>query len=217
MKGAFFYSFSERLSAGSDRSQRIVDFMHDSRSQPADRRQLFGAGNRAIGFDSRGNVLANRDHLRDSAATGGAHGNLADQPVIGFATLRHGLLFDAANLSSGENFGELAFEHLATLLRQDLKDIPPHYLAARQAQLAQFAVAVPRHDSIVAIDRIERERQAVNDRFGEALLHLGFDGAALDFLSQGRGGFSRAEIEQGNVRGQRGPFRPGAYKSTTNL
>src|SRR5260370_1866861 len=145
MKGAFFYSFSERLSAGSDRSQRIVDFMHDSRSQPADRRQLFGAGNRAIGFDSRGNVLANRDHVRNLAATGGAHGNLADQPVIGFATLRHGLLFDAVNLSSGENFGELALEHLATLRRHNFKDITAQPYSPRQAQLAQPAVAVPRN------------------------------------------------------------------------
>ena len=52
------------------------------------------------------------------------------------------------------------------------------------AELAEFAVAVPRHYSILAIDRVKRQRQAIDNRFNEPALRFGFRGLFLDFPRQ---------------------------------
>ena len=84
--------------------------MHDASGESADGRQFLSAGNRAMCLDANRDVLAHRDDMRNLFAFIGAHGNLADQPVMRFAGFRYGLLFDSMNLAGGKDSAELAFQ-----------------------------------------------------------------------------------------------------------
>src|SRR5260370_34341707 len=115
-EGALLASLLKRLSARRDCRQWIVDSVHDAGGEPADGRQFLSAGNRAVCLDSNGDVLANRDDVRNLSAFVGAHGNLADQPVMRFAGFRYRFLFDSMNLTGGKDPAEFAFQQIATLL-----------------------------------------------------------------------------------------------------
>src|SRR5258708_10417768 len=211
-EGALFDSLFQRLSAGSDRGQRIIDLMNYAGGQTSDRSQFFGAGHGTMRFDARGYVFADRDHMGHFIAFVSSHRHLADHPVVRLAQAGHRFLLDAMDLASGENLTELPFQQFAALFRQHFKNILAQNLAARQTQFAEFPVAIPGDNPVIAVDRVKRQGQRVDDRFGEALMHFGFGGAAIDFLRQGRRGLAGAEVERRDVRRQRCLLGSGVYQ-----
>src|SRR5882762_1369130 len=122
-EGALFDSLFQRLSAGGDRGQRIIDLMNYAGGQTSDRSQFFRAGHGTMRFDARGYVFADRDHMSHFIAFVSSHRNLADQPVIRLARAGERFLLDAMDLASGENLTELPFQQLAALFRQHFKNI----------------------------------------------------------------------------------------------
>ncbi len=89
------------------------------------------------------------------------------------------------NLAGSKDPPEFTLQKFATLFREDLKNIFPQGFSARQSELAQFTISVPGDNPVITIDCIERQRQRIDDRFGEALLHFGFGGAQVNFTGQG--------------------------------
>src|SRR5438094_6387324 len=55
----------QRLAAGEDRSERVVDLVHDTSSELAHRRQLLGLGQALLRLAPLGDVFADGDHMRD--------------------------------------------------------------------------------------------------------------------------------------------------------
>ena len=193
-KRAFLNSLLQRLCAGGDGRQRIIDFVDDTRSQTSYGGEFLCARDCTMSFDACGYVLANGNHMRNLFRFAGTHRNLADQPMIRVTFIRDGFLLDTVNLAGRENLAELTFEQLTILFGEHFKNVLAENESARQTEFTQLAVAVPGDDSIFTIDRVERQRQRVDDRFGEALLHFGFRRAAIDFLGKCRGGLARLQI-----------------------
>ena len=78
----------------------------------------------------------------------------------------------------------------------------PETAAARDSQFAEFTVAVPGNDFMVAIDGVKRERQAVDDGFDEATLGLNFSSAALDLYGEVGRSVAGRLIKTRNMSGQ---------------
>ena len=146
--------------------------MHDAGSKAANGGKFFGARERSIRLNASSNVFPNGDHVRHLVTAIGAHRNLADQPVISLARFGHRLLLDTLSLSGCKHLAEFALEQVTTLLGKHVKNISAQSFAARQAELAQLAISVPGNDAVVAIDRVKRQRQRIDDCLGKPLLHL---------------------------------------------
>src|SRR5258706_559941 len=202
-EGAFLYTLFQRLGARRNCREWIIYFMNDTCGQPADRCQLFRARDGPVSFDPRGNVLANRDHVRDFARFVRTHRDFANQPMVDFARFGEAVLLDAVNLTGGEDFAEFTVQQFAALGGENFEDILPERFAGRQPELTKFAISVPGAYAIFAIDSVERHRQTVDYRFGKALLHFRFSRAAIDFLRQGGRRFTRAKVQRGDMCGQR--------------
>ena len=121
-KRTFFNPLLEGFRTGCDSCQRIVDLMHYACRQAADGGQFFGASDCAMRFHPGRNIFADGDHVRNLVGLSGAHGNLANQPMIRIAILGDCLLFDAMNLAGGENIAEFAFKELAALFGQHVEN-----------------------------------------------------------------------------------------------
>src|SRR5438270_1747719 len=173
----------QRLGARRDGRERVVDLVDDARRQPPDRRELLGARHGAVGLDARGDVLADRDDVRDLLAVR-PHRHFADEPVARRAVGRFRLLLDALDLAGLEGALEFSLQGLARLARQHVEDVPAQNVAARDALPAQLAVAVPGDDAVFVVNRVERDGKAVNDRLREAALRFGLGCPALDLARE---------------------------------
>src|SRR5205085_173165 len=160
----------------------------------------------AVRLDARRDLFADGDDVRDLFAVN-LHRDFADEPVARRAVGRLRLLLDVLDLARGERALELATERPARLPSENLEDVSPQNVAARDALAAQLAVAVPGDDAVVAVNRVERDRKAVNDRLGEAALRLGLGGAPLDLARQMDGRRARGLVERRDARGERGLLR----------
>src|SRR5688500_15656226 len=100
------------------------------------------------------------------------------------AVCRSSFMFYALDLSGCKYGRKLGFKQVAFLARQYAEDVFSHHRATRDAKLSQFAVAVPGHNFIIAINCIKRERQSVNDCLDEAPLGLNSRRAALNLDRQ---------------------------------
>jgi hypothetical protein len=80
-------------------------------------------------------------------------------------------------------------------------------LAARDALPAEFAVAIPRDDAVIAIHGVERNGQRVDDGFGETPLRFGLGRAAFDLFREARGGGARRLVQRRDARRERGLLR----------
>src|SRR5262249_47735672 len=118
------------------------------------------------------------------------------------------------DLATFEHARELLFEHLARLARQYVENVLAKHGTAGNAEFAEFAIAVPGRDAILAIDGIQRQRQAVDDRFDEPFLRFAFGSAALDFARETHRRFARGLIERTDVSGERGLLRGGVDQTT---
>src|SRR5258707_622087 len=76
--------------------------------------------------------------------------------AVGIARLGKCFLLDPMNLAGGKDPAEFAFEQLAALFCQDLKNIPAQDFAARETKFTQLPIAVPGYDPIIAIDSVKR-------------------------------------------------------------
>jgi hypothetical protein len=206
----------QSLGAGRDGRERVVDLVDDARGEPAHGRQPLGARHRAVGLHARRDVLADGDDVRDLLAVD-AHRHLAHEPVARRAVAAARLLLDALNLAGAEGALELALHRAARLALEDLEDVAPQHVAARDALPAQLAVAVPRDDAVVAVYGVERDGQAVDDGLGEAALALGLGRAPLDLAREVDGGRARGLVERGDARGERGLLRGGLDQSLLGL
>ncbi len=130
----------------------------------------------------------------------GPHRNLADHPVTDVALLRKRLLVDALDFAALENTFELFLEHVTRLARQNVKYIFTQHGAARDTKLAEFAIAVPRDDAVLASDRVQRKRQTVDDRFDKPFLRFAFSGTSFDFSREAQRRLARGLIERADVR-----------------
>src|SRR5207237_970623 len=121
-------------------------------------------------FDSRRYFFAHGNHMRDLITILSAHWDFANQPVSLFAILVDRLLLDTMDFASGKYPPEFLLQDFALLFGQHVENVASQHDAARQTQFSQLAVSVPGDDAIVTVDRVKRQRQAVDNRFGESVL-----------------------------------------------
>src|SRR5436190_2181744 len=117
--------------------------------------ELLRASHRTIGFDAGANILPNGNYVRHFPASIDPHWNFADQPMINSAVWRSSLVFDALNFTGRKYTGKLAFQQITFLTGQDSEDVFSHHRTTRNAKLTQLAIAVPRHNLIIAINCIK--------------------------------------------------------------
>src|SRR2546421_2427137 len=127
--------------ARSDGGERVVYLVHDACGQTPDRREPFGARDGAVRLHARSDVFADGDDVRDLFAVN-LHRDFADEPVARRAVGRLRLLLDVLDLARRERALELATERPARLPSENLEDVSPQNVAARDALAAQLAVAV---------------------------------------------------------------------------
>ena len=158
--------------------------MDHARRQASDRGKFLRASDGAICFHSIGDFLADSNDVRDLSAVVGPHRDLADDPVPDVTFWRWRFLLDALDLTALKHAREFLLQHVAWLAREHVENVLAEHRAARDTELSEFAVAVPRHYSILAIDRIKRQRQTIDNRFNESALRFSFRSLFFDFPRQ---------------------------------
>ncbi len=114
----------QRLAAGRDGSERVVDLVHHAGRQLADRCQLLGLGQAMLRLPPLGDVLPDGDDVGDLVIVQ-MHRDLRD-PVVARLAACLRLHFDLLDFATVEHAVELALEQLAWLAVQHLEDIPSH-------------------------------------------------------------------------------------------
>ena len=137
--------------------------------------------------------------------------------MVSFTVAADSLLLNAVNPPGHKDLAEFALELFAVLLCQDLKNISAQHEAARQTEFTQLTIAVPRDDLIFAVDGVQRQRQRVDNRLGEALLHFGFGGSSIDFLRQRRIRFAGLQIQARDLRRKGSLLRSGINQAALNV
>ncbi len=178
----FFHIFkleAEAFGARGNRRERIINFVHHTGGELADRRELLGLRETLLCFLPVGDVFADRDDVRDGRIAE-AHRNFRD--AIG-AQLAGGerlhLIF--LNAARREDVVELAPQHFGRLTMEDLEDRPADRFLARDTLHSGFAFAIPCLNAILAIDHVQSERERVDDLLGEDPFAIDLRGARFDF------------------------------------
>src|SRR6185369_572309 len=181
---------------------------HTSR-QPAHCRQFLCARDGTIRFHAIGDFLTHRNDVTNLAGVVGPHWNLADDPMPDVAFWRGSLLVDAFDLTALKHAGKLLFQHVTWLTSQDIENVLAEHRATRNTELAKFAIAVPRHHSILSIDRVKRKRQAIDDRFDESFLRFALGGSLFNFPCQTDRRVASRLIQRTDVGRERSLLRRG--------
>src|SRR6185295_4472772 len=122
------------------------------------------------------------DHVGDFGVID-AHRNLADLPGLLLA-FKPALLFHVNDLTAAKHIGELVLEPAPRLTGQHLENVAAQHVLAIYSEAADFAIAIPRHDSHVAINDVKRDGKGIDDLFGETLLLFSFTRALRHFHSE---------------------------------
>src|SRR5205823_3851148 len=175
----FFDGQCQRLGAGTDGGEWIVDLVHDARGERADRGELFRLSKALLRLAPLGHVFTDRNHVRHVGVVQ-VHWNLRDAVGPYFAG-RAGFDLELLHSSSREDVLELTAQHLSGLAMQDLEDRAADRLLARDTLHTRLAFAIPRLNTVVAIDDVQTNGKRIDDLRREAALLLDLHRALDDF------------------------------------
>jgi len=153
----------KRLGAGGDRCKRVIDLVNYTRRQTSHGRQLLSSSNGVDRLNTHGNILANRDNVCYFTRYRVFHRNFAYNPMTRRTVVGDRLLFNAFQLAGFKNPLKFLPQSSFGKFCEHGEYIPADRRVARYALHTNFAVAIPRHDAIIAVDHVKRYRQRVEN------------------------------------------------------
>src|SRR6185369_8550727 len=153
----------KRLGAGGDRCKRVIDLVNYTRRQTSHGRQLLSSSNGVDRLNTHGNILANRDNVCYFTRYRVFHRNFAYNPMTRRTVVGDRLLFNAFQLAGFKNPLKFLPQSSFGKFCEHGEYIPADSRVARYALHTNFAVAIPRHDAIIAVDHVKRYRQRVEN------------------------------------------------------
>ena len=146
--------------AAADRRERIVDLVHHASRELPHRRELLGLVHRALDGARFGDVLADRDHVRDGDAVD-VH-RQARRAIGAHLVADMHFLLVLLRLAGGEDLVEFRLAAPRPAAAADTSMTRrPSTSRAPQPLRAGFALAIPEHDAVVR-GRPRRVRPAAN-------------------------------------------------------
>src|SRR5215471_3602850 len=102
--------------------------------------------------------------------------------MVCLAKLVYRFLLHTMNLAGCKYFAELTLEQFATLFSKYLENIAAQHFTTWKSQLSKLPISIPGCNPKIAIYHVQRQRERVDNCFGETLLHFCLGSTTVDFF-----------------------------------